>query len=107
MQPVLSGSQITQVSPANTNPTLTKGADLANPKRPYPGYFRTAATDDVQGPFAAKYLLDNGIKKVATIHDKKAYGQGLVQPSPRPSRAAAARSSAPRRSTPMTRTSRQ
>ena len=31
-----SPGQITQVSPANTNPTLTKGADLANPKRPYP-----------------------------------------------------------------------
>jgi branched-chain amino acid transport system substrate-binding protein len=78
VQPVLSGSQIVQVSPANTNPTLTKGADLANPKRPYPGYFRTCTTDSVQGPFAAKYLLDEGIKKVATIHDKKAYGQGLV-----------------------------
>ena len=78
VQPVLSGAQITQVSPANTNPTLTKGADLANPKRPYPTYFRTCTTDDVQGPFAAKYLLDKGIKKVATIHDKKAYGQGLV-----------------------------
>ena len=78
VQPVLSGAQIAQVSPANTNPTLTKGADLANPKRPYPGYFRTCTTDAVQGPFAAKYLLDEGIKKVATIHDKKAYGQGLV-----------------------------
>jgi branched-chain amino acid transport system substrate-binding protein len=78
VQPVLSGAQITQVSPANTNPTLTKGADLANPKRPYPGYFRTCTTDSVQGPFGAKYLLDKGIKKVATIHDKKTYGQGLV-----------------------------
>jgi branched-chain amino acid transport system substrate-binding protein len=78
VQPVLSGANIAQVSPANTNPTLTKGADPANPKRPYPGYFRTCTTDDVQGPFAAKYLLDEGIKKVATIHDKKAYGQGLV-----------------------------
>jgi branched-chain amino acid transport system substrate-binding protein len=78
VQPVLSGAQITQVSPANTNPTLTKGADLASPKRPYPTYFRTCTTDDVQGPFAAKYLLEEGKKKVATIHDKKAYGQGLV-----------------------------
>jgi branched-chain amino acid transport system substrate-binding protein len=78
VQPVLSGSQITQVSPANTNPTLTQGADLAAPKRPYPGYFRTCTNDTVQGSFAAKYLLDQGIKKVATIHDKKAYGQGLV-----------------------------
>jgi branched-chain amino acid transport system substrate-binding protein len=32
----------------------------------------------VQGPFAAKYLLGEKITKVATIHDKKAYGQGLV-----------------------------
>ncbi len=78
VQPVLSGATIAQISPANTNPTLTKGADLASPKRAYPGYFRTCTTDDVQGPFAAKYLLDKGIKKVATIHDKKAYGQGLV-----------------------------
>ena len=77
VQPVLSGAQITQVSPANTNPTLTKGPDLASPKRSYPTYFRTCTTDSVQGPFAAKYL-DKGVKKVATIHDKKAYGQGLV-----------------------------
>ena len=108
VQPVLSGAQITQVSPANTNPTLTKGADLANPKRPYPTYFRTCTTDDVQGPFAAKYLLDKGIKKVATIHDKKAYGQGLVAAftdglQERRRRGRRAR----RRSTPMTKTSRR
>jgi branched-chain amino acid transport system substrate-binding protein len=79
VQPVLSSAQIVQVSPANTNPTLTQGPDLANPKRSYPGYFRTCTTDAVQGPFAAKYLLEAGVKKVATIHDKKAYGQGLVK----------------------------
>lgn len=78
VQPVLAAANIAMVSPANTNPALTRGPDLDNPKRTYANYFRTCATDDVQGPFAAKYLLDNGIKKVATIHDKKAYGQGLV-----------------------------
>jgi len=77
-QPILNTAKIAQVSPANTNPTLTKGADLANPKRPYANYFRTCTTDAVQGPFAAQYLLGQGIKKVATIHDKKTYGQGLV-----------------------------
>ena len=77
--PVLAYATIVQVSPANTNPTLTQGEDLANPKRPYPNYFRTCTTDDVQGPFAAQYLLSKGIKNVATIHDKKAYGQGLVE----------------------------
>lgn len=78
IQPIFNSSGIVEVSPANTNPTLTKGADLANPQRTYDNYFRTCTTDAVQGPFAAKYLLDQGIKEVATLHDKKAYGQGLV-----------------------------
>ncbi|WP_041790350.1 branched-chain amino acid ABC transporter substrate-binding protein [Microlunatus phosphovorus] len=79
VQPVLSAANIVQVSPANTNPTLTRGPDDNNPKRPYANYFRTCTTDAVQGPFAARYLYNTaGIKKVATIHDKLAYGQGLV-----------------------------
>lgn len=77
-QPVYAAAKITQISPANTNPSLTIGADPAAPKRQYPTYFRTCTTDAVQGPFAAQYLLSKGIKKVATIHDKKTYGQGLV-----------------------------
>jgi len=79
-QPVLATAKIVQVSPANTNPSLTQGAAfLTAPKRTYATYFRTSTTDAVQGPFAARYLFDKaGIKKVATIHDKKTYGQGLV-----------------------------
>jgi branched-chain amino acid transport system substrate-binding protein len=81
VQPVLAAAKIVQISPANTNPSLTQGADFANaPKRTYPGYFRTCTTDAVQGPFAARYLFEKaGIKKVATVHDKKTYGQGLVE----------------------------
>ncbi|WP_344221878.1 branched-chain amino acid ABC transporter substrate-binding protein [Kribbella sancticallisti] len=80
VQPVLAPKNIVQVSPANTGPGLTQGADWQkNPKRPYPTYFRTCTTDAVQGPFAARYLYETAkITKVATIHDKKAYGQGLV-----------------------------
>jgi branched-chain amino acid transport system substrate-binding protein len=79
VQPVLAPKNIVQVSPANTGPGLTQGANWqTDPKRPYPTYFRTCTTDAVQGPFAARYLYGAGIKKVATIHDKKAYGQGLV-----------------------------
>ena len=78
-QPVLATAKIVQVSPANTNPSLTQGAAFATaPKRTYATYFRTCTTDAVQGPFAARYLFKANIKKVATIHDKKAYGQGLV-----------------------------
>ncbi|WOP19104.1 branched-chain amino acid ABC transporter substrate-binding protein [Raineyella sp. LH-20] len=79
IQPILDPATIALVSPANTNPTLTRGADASTaPKRTYASYFRTCTTDAVQGPFAAQYLLDAGIKEVATVHDKKAYGQGLV-----------------------------
>ena len=79
VQPVLNSANIVQISPANTNPTLTLGAKWQTaPARPYKNYFRTCATDAVQGPYAAKYLLAAGIKKVATINDKQTYGQGLV-----------------------------
>ena len=80
VQPVLSSANITQVSPANTNPALTQGANFATaPERTYPTYFRTCTTDSIQGPFAARYLFEKaGIKEVATVHDKKTYGQGLV-----------------------------
>ncbi|MDQ5841299.1 MAG: branched-chain amino acid ABC transporter substrate-binding protein, partial [Chloroflexota bacterium] len=78
--PVLATAKIVQVSPANTGPSLTRGKDfLTAPKRTYDTYFRTCTTDAVQGPFAARYLFEKaGIKKVATIHDKKTYGQGIV-----------------------------
>ena len=79
LQPVFASANIVQISPANTGPSLTMGPDPANPKRAYPTFFRTCTTDIVQGGFAANYLLNTaGIKKVATIHDKKTYGQGLV-----------------------------
>ena len=58
-QPVLATAKIVQVSPANTNPTLTQGADFKTaPKRTYDTYFRTCTTDAVQGPFAARYLFE-------------------------------------------------
>lgn len=80
VQPVLAPKNIVEVSPANTGPGLTQGAQWQTaPKRPYATYFRTCTTDAVQGPFAARYLYETAkITKVATIHDKKAYGQGLV-----------------------------
>jgi branched-chain amino acid transport system substrate-binding protein len=78
--PVLDSAHIVQVSPANTGPSLTKGADFAtNPQRPNANFFRTCTTDTVQGAVAAQYLWDSGVKELATIHDKKIYGQGLVQ----------------------------
>jgi branched-chain amino acid transport system substrate-binding protein len=79
--PVLAKANIAQVSPANTNPTLTRGPKPDDaPQRVWPTYFRTATTDAYQGPFAADYALgDGGFKTAFVIHDKKTYGQGLAE----------------------------
>jgi branched-chain amino acid transport system substrate-binding protein len=77
--PVLERANIVQISPANTNDTLTRGQNPATPVRPYKNYFRTATLDSLQGGFAADYATnDLKAKNVAIIHDKKAYGQGLA-----------------------------
>lgn len=77
-QPVFAAANIAQISPANTGPSLTRGANIDSPARPYKTYFRTCTTDIAQGGFAAQFLIEQKIMTVATIHDKKTYGQGLV-----------------------------
>ncbi|MFI9379872.1 branched-chain amino acid ABC transporter substrate-binding protein [Kutzneria sp. NPDC052558] len=80
VQPILNGKKIPMVSPANTNPALTRGEDPANPRRPFDTYFRVCATDDFQGPYAADYLVKTaGKKKIAIIQDGKTYGKGLAK----------------------------
>jgi branched-chain amino acid transport system substrate-binding protein len=79
VQPILAGKKVVQISPANTNPSLTKGDDLNNPKRQFPTYFRVCTTDNYQGPDAADYLVKkSGKKKIAVIQDGKTYGAGLA-----------------------------
>ncbi len=80
VQPILKEKKIPQVSPANTNPTLTRGNDfLTAPKRQFDNYFRVCTTDDLQGPYAANYLVEKaGKKKIAIITDGKTYGEGLA-----------------------------
>lgn len=63
---------LVQITPASTNPKLTQQG-LKN-------VFRVCGTDDVQGSFGANYVFDTlGFTKVAVIHDKTAYGQGLAE----------------------------
>src|SRR3954469_23749038 len=79
-QKAYNDQNIIMISPANTNPALTQGDNYAKgtKQRPYASYFRVATTDSIQGPFAAKYLEAQGIKKIATVNDQKTYGAGLV-----------------------------
>ncbi|MGP9021414.1 branched-chain amino acid ABC transporter substrate-binding protein [Streptomyces sp. BR1] len=81
MQQVFATANLVEISPSNTNPTLTQGKDWAagNKTRPFKTYFRTATTDAIQGGFAADYAF-NGLhkKNVFVVDDKQTYGAGLA-----------------------------
>ena len=62
---------IVQITPASTNPKVTE--------RGLPNLFRTCGRDDQQGAAAAQFIVKKiKAKKVAVIHDKDTYGQGLA-----------------------------
>src|SRR5262249_22317389 len=70
------------VSPANTNPGLTKKWEAGEPQKYYPtgqrNYARVVATDDIQGPADAIYTKELGFKKVFVLNDKQTYGFGVA-----------------------------
>ena len=60
------------ISPGATNPELTQ--------RGYQHIMRTAGLDSSQGPTAAKYILETvKPQRIAIIHDKQQYGEGLAR----------------------------
>jgi branched-chain amino acid transport system substrate-binding protein len=62
---------VLEITPAATNPVFTE--------RGLWNTFRTCGRDDQQGAVAGKWIVDNlPGKKVAVIHDKTPYGQGLA-----------------------------
>jgi len=64
-------SSIPQISPASTNPTLTDQG--------FRSVFRTCGRDDQQGKVGAEFIVNTLKKtKIAVLHDKTTYGQGLA-----------------------------
>ncbi|MFT0548213.1 branched-chain amino acid ABC transporter substrate-binding protein [Allopusillimonas ginsengisoli] len=63
---------VVMVTPSATSPAVTDGKN-------YEMIFRTIGRDDQQGPAAAKFIAEK-IKptKVAVLHDKQSYGQGIA-----------------------------
>ena len=68
---VYNEANILMITPASTNPQVTD--------RNLPAVFRTCGRDDQQGDVAGDFIAKKlGAKRVAVIHDKDTYGQGLA-----------------------------
>ena len=77
--PISNAAGLVQISPANTNPSLTKGPDAAKLRsNPTNSYLRVCSTDDHQGVAGAKFARQLGYKKVFIIDDNETYGKGLA-----------------------------
>lgn len=82
--PILNNAGITMISPAVTNPALTKpGHGEGNEPFDYRpsgkvNFFRVLPADDLQGPLSAHWAKDMGIKKVYVLDDNQVYGKGIA-----------------------------
>src|SRR5690554_1239012 len=61
---------ILMITPASTSPEITQ--------RGYELVFRTIGLDSMQGPVAGEYIVSQNPNKVAVIHDKQQYGEGIA-----------------------------
>ncbi|MGO1750639.1 MAG: ABC transporter substrate-binding protein, partial [Marinobacter sp.] len=61
---------ILMITPASTSPEVTE--------RGYELIFRTIGLDSMQGPVAGNYIASQNPERVAVIHDKQQYGEGIA-----------------------------
>jgi ABC-type branched-subunit amino acid transport system substrate-binding protein len=66
---------VVQISPASSSPTLTR---IAQEGKSNGIFFRTITSDALQGTAAAKYAMDQGLKKVAIVHVNNDFGVNMV-----------------------------
>jgi branched-chain amino acid transport system substrate-binding protein len=70
---VYAKANLVMISPANTNPAITERASTAKIAN------RVCGRDDVQGPAAAQFMVNQlKAKKIYVINDKTSYGSGLA-----------------------------
>jgi branched-chain amino acid transport system substrate-binding protein len=66
---------VVQISPASSSPTLTRMATEGQTKG---FFFRTITSDALQGVAAAKYAVDQGMRRLAIIHVNNDFGVNMV-----------------------------
>jgi branched-chain amino acid transport system substrate-binding protein len=80
--PITNRANMAQITPANTYPGLTKEWDAGEPGIYRPSgevnYFRTNASDDLQGWAGAAWASCLGFKKVYVVDDRQLYGKGVA-----------------------------
>jgi branched-chain amino acid transport system substrate-binding protein len=80
--PLSNSLGIALISPANTNPDLTKGPKALQLRPQNPDaitYFRVCATDDIQGPVGADYAAKTlHLKRAYIVDDNETYGKGVA-----------------------------
>lgn len=70
--PIYDNEGVVVITPSATSPALTEGKNLHY-------IFRTIGRDDQQGPSAAKFIIEKAKPaKIAVLHDKQSYGQGIA-----------------------------
>jgi len=68
---VYNDAKIIQITPGSTNPLYTEQG--------YPYAFRICGRDDQQGAVAGAFMYDQlKLTKIAILHNKTAYGEGLA-----------------------------
>ncbi len=80
--PLSNSLGIALISPANTNPDLTKGPLALELRTTNPSaitYFRVCTTDDIQGPAGADYAAQViKLKRAYVLDDNETYGKGVA-----------------------------
>ena len=76
--PLITSAGMVLISPSNTAPSLT--SDLAGNEGSshFPGYYRTAHNDLIQGESVAHFLFGEGVSTAAVVHDGGPYTMGLA-----------------------------
>jgi branched-chain amino acid transport system substrate-binding protein len=72
---VTGSSGVVQISPASSSPTLTR---MATEGQTRGWFFRTITSDALQGTAAARYAMDQGLRRLAIIHVNNDFGVNMV-----------------------------
>ena len=76
--PLLTRAGMVLISPGNTAPSLTSDLSGNEGSHHFPGYYRTAHNDLIQGESVAHFLYGEGVMTAAVVHDGGPYTMGLA-----------------------------